>query len=263
MLDRRQEVRQALEALVEMDPHCDENRWLRGDIVSRFTRSYEILNQQLGRQPTFWSRLKIDSLFKRLSQKNKFHTRAWSRTRELARESLNEITNFELPNCPTFVVEDYPVVWLGLKRPDSEFYSEGVIERKEKPDDLVDYTPQGHFSLWWELRCDVLEVLEWYGLVLPEDISLDDQYAFYLTDDQLDTQMNVYVELHDTTFFSLSLVGHCRALLLKNCGWAINFTIDDNHSIYLASCRFGVIGPRFRECTTIAEVLAVLQVIVE
>lgn len=263
MLDRRQEIRRALEGLIEMDPHCDENRWLRGDMVNRFARSYEILNQQLGRQPTFWNRLKIDSLSKRLSQKYTFDSSAWSRTVELARESLSELTTFELPECPTFVVEDYPVVWLGLERPDCEFYSEGVIERREKPNHLVDYTPQGHFSHWWELRCDVVDALQWYGLVLPEDVSLDDQYAFYLTDDQLDNQMNVYVVLHDTDFFSLSVVGHCRALLEQNCGWAINFAIDDYHSIYMTSCRFGVIGPRFRECMTIAEVLDLLQVIGE
>jgi hypothetical protein len=265
MFDRRLEVKNGLEHLATLDLRCADSRY---DIVKRFTHSFEILNRQIGRQVQFWNRLPIDRLFKKLSPmeharskpipwlaQKTFQNRFWIHIRALAQESLLDIDDFAIPHILRQDIVECRLEWYGDGSPLREFYSEGVVERFESPGDLVDYTPTGHFANWWELRLDLLEVLEWYGLVLPEDVDLDDRWSFYLTEDQLDTQKAVYVTVNNLSLLCDGVISHARSLLVgARSDWAIAFSIGDEESIYLYRDICYAVGKRIRECGSLLDV---------
>ena len=265
MFDRRLEVRRGLEHLAALDLSSTDCRY---DIVKRFTHSFAILNRQLDRQVQFWNRLQIDRLFKKLSQmeqvrakpipwiaKESYQNRFWGKVKSMAQESLSDIDDFPAPNAPHYEKAQYRLVWLGNETPSREFYSEGVVERFESPDDLVDYTRTGHFANWWELRLDLLDILEWYGLVLPEDVDSDEPWSFYLTDDQLDTQKSVYVTVADLSILSDDFISHARSILVgERIDWAIDFGIGGEESLYFYQGTCYTIGDRLRECGSLLDV---------
>ena len=265
MFDRRIEVKRALEQLAALDLDCTESRY---ELVKRFTHSFAILNRQLERKPQFWNRLPIDRLYKKLSQieqvsaepipwlsKETFRNRFWVQTIALAKESLSDIESFLSPVAPSFEYLEPSFEWYGIERPDLEFYSNGVTPSFEASGDLVDYTPTGHFSNWFALRLAALEILEWYGLVLPEDVDLDDRWSFFLIEDQQDTQKAVYVEMEDVAPLSGLLFTHIRSLLCDDkSDWAIVFCIGELGSIYLYRHECYTVGDHLRQCKTLQDI---------
>ena len=270
MLDRRLEVKRGLQHLADLDLNSTDSRY---DVVKRFTHSYAILNRQLERKVSFWNRLSIDRLFKKLSQMEQvrakpipwlnvktFKNTFWTNVKAIARESLLDIDDFEAPINPWFEEIEFHLEWFGNERPVRDFYTDGVIERFESPDDDVDYTPTGHFSHWWDLRLDLLKVLEWYGLVLPEDVDLDDQWDFYLTEDQLDDQKFVYVTVNKPLLLTDGLMSHTRPLLKgKWNDWAIQFHLGERESVCLFRDHCYTVGDRIHHCRSLSDVATTMQ----
>lgn len=260
MLDRRREIH---DALLRIRDFC----WPTADgvyeVVVRFNRSFEVLQKQLRDQISESEFPSIHKLHKMIGSVGNERVpwafydagrpKFWDTIIGLANEGMNEVLQFPEPS---FTVDtscfDPSVAFAGTKFPPNPSPEEHCIADDEELASI-------HFQRWWELRCAAVEVLRNYGYTSPEDTVGIDRFSFYLTEDELDDEQNVYIGVGPQFSLSVDVAVALSSVMRRYDDWIAVLGCSENCTICVGAERITLVGTALKNCKSLEDAISVAR----
>ena len=261
MLDRRREVHDALLLIRDFGWPTTDGVYRT---VVRFNQSFEILRAQVSSEisePDFPS---IHELHKMIGDVGHgcvpwaFHDAGrpafWDKVVELATDAMNEVLRFPEPSLRAETLpSDFPITYVGTMLPRNPSPDEHCVEEDEELGSI-------HFQRWWELRCRTVEVLRHYGYTGPEDSVAIERLSFFLTEDELDDEQNVYISVGPCFSLSVDVVAAISNVFRKYDGWVAVCPCSENCIISAGGKGIQLVGDALKDCKTLDEVIDVARI---
>ena len=172
---------------------------------------------------------------------------------ELAEGAMSEVLRFPEPSVKVETLpSDFPVTYVGTKPRRNPSPAEHCVEDDEDLGSI-------HFQRWWELRGQTVGILRNYGYTGPEDSVDIERLSFFLTEDELDDEQNVYIDVGPCFSLSVDVVATVSDVFRKYEGWVAFFGCSENCGIYVGGKSIQLGGNALENCETLEQAIDVAR----
>jgi hypothetical protein len=264
MFDRRTHLQDAVKTLANVsgDQHTGSRLKVEPyDVVKNFAHTYSVYMRLYSEHLSEIDSQPLDELFdlvkgleapiweakpiKWLGQDVK-KSRQWKKVRALASQGVLAVQS--LPKLR----KERPIKNLRLS---VIYYRVEHVDNYATPEETeenADGISENDLN-WYDLREDLLNVLEKHGLTGPDDQT--ENPHFYLLDDRRNEERYHYVEVYEPSVMTLNWLKDITRVLRSFSGWGVGVKNLRRGYLLIFADRLLVTGPNFRRCKEASSVL--------